>query len=105
MRYVLLAVVVAFPFMFGVSFAIAVMSFGIPTPAGVRAGRGAAFAATVVRALLYAGLVFAIAIALHQTLDESVGTAAGLTAGPFVAGIVATPVIIRRTRRRGEGRR
>ena len=103
MRYVLLAFVIVFPFLFGVMFAIAVMSFGIPTPAGVRAGRAASFAATLVRALIQVGLTIAGAIALHQTLNESIGTAAALMGGPFLAGIAATPVIIRRVRRRSDG--
>ena len=104
LRYVLLALVCVFPFLFGVMFAIAVMSFGIPTPAGVRAGRVAAFTSVVVRALLQIGLTVAGAVALHQTMDESIGTATALMGGPFLAGVIAMPVIVRRVRSRGEDR-
>jgi hypothetical protein len=102
MRYVLLVFVVPFPFLFGISFAIAVMSFRIPTPAGIRAGPVANVASIMVRALTYAGLAFAVGAAVHEAGNESLATAAALSAGPFVAGIVSAPIAIRWTRRRAD---
>jgi hypothetical protein len=99
-RIVLLAVVAAFPFLFGVSFAVSIFSLRLPTAPGARGGRPAAVTAGLVKALVYAGLAFAVAAALHQALNESWPTAAALTVVPFVAGAIAAPALASRLGRR-----
>jgi hypothetical protein len=100
-RILLLTVVAAFPFLFGINFAIPMLTLRLPTPPDARGGRKVAVMAALVRSLVYAALTFGVALALHDALDVTPGAAAALTAGPFAAGILAMPLIGARLRARG----
>ena len=103
MRIVFLILVMIFPLLFGMAFTAALMAIRYPMPTKRLTGRSSYVGAAIMRAVTYAALAFAIGVALHQAANETIAVGAAMTAGPFVAGAIAAPIVSSRIAGRRAG--